>query len=84
MDHALDIVTTPDLAAWHYKDEAELQELQALGLFSAELVQQIRRAGERAIEHIRAKAFPFSAAWAQWSPPSTWPVPALPSGWDEV
>ena len=84
MDHALDIVTSADLSEWHWKDEAELQTLQEMGLFSDELVHKIKSVGQQIIHRIETKAFPFAEDWEKWSPPSDWPMPKLPLHWDEL
>lgn len=82
MDQVLDIIISADLSEWHWKDEDELDEAQALGLMSGEQVQAIRAEGERVIQLAMARGGFFAGGWYDWSPPSTWTVPAIPPGWD--
>ncbi len=80
MDQALDLVVQPDLT-WAWKDEDELQQAVALGLFSAQQAQAIRAEGERVVERLRARQSPFSDGWEHWRPPAAWPAPSWPAGW---
>lgn len=84
MDQLLDIVVSPDLSEWAWKDEQELNEAQARGLISPARAREIRAEGERVIELIRARRPPFSSGWEHWSPDPAWPIPDLPAGWDIV
>ena len=80
MDDALDIVVAPD-RTWHWKDEEELAELVARGLWTPEQAAAIRAEGERAIERLRAHEEPFDESWITWRPDPSWPIPELPSDW---
>jgi predicted RNA-binding protein associated with RNAse of E/G family len=80
MDHALDIVITPDLSEWQWHDEDELEKAQERGLFSAQLVEQIWAEGEGVIANLESMVFPFGDHWETWCPPD-WPIPELPRGW---
>jgi predicted RNA-binding protein associated with RNAse of E/G family len=82
MDQALDIVVSPDLTEWHWKDEDEFEEAQALGLISEDRAQELRAEGERVIEHLMARKQPFNQGWESWRPDPEWAVPELPEGWD--
>ena len=84
MDYALDIVVAPDLSEWKWHDEDELLEAQELGLFSAQMVSQIRATGERIIGQIMAKSFSITNGWDKWLPPPEWSIPDLPADWEEV
>jgi hypothetical protein len=84
MDQVLDIVAEPDLSTWHWKDEAEFLQAQEMGLFSPQQAAQIRAEGERVIERMRTKAFPFNSGWEKWQPPAEWSIPSLPDGWTEL
>jgi hypothetical protein len=79
MDHALDIVVSPDLARWRWKDEDELAEGVAKGVFSADQARAIRAEGERALERLLAREPPLDEPWQDWRPDPAWPVPALPA-----
>jgi Protein of unknown function (DUF402) len=61
-DWALDIVVEPN-GAWHWKDEDDFAEAQALGVFSAEEAAAVRAEGERVIA-----AKPWPTGWEDWRP----------------
>jgi predicted RNA-binding protein associated with RNAse of E/G family len=84
MDHALDILVTPDISEWKLHDEDELEEARALGLFSTSLVQQIRAVGEQIVKRIEAKTFTLTEGWDTWRPPTEWVIPDLLEGWKKV
>jgi hypothetical protein len=82
-DHVLDVVIPPDRSAWRWKDEEELAEVVALGLFSPEDEAGFRWWGERAVEHVLLRQPPFDLEWEGWLPDPAWPTPELPAGWNE-
>lgn len=84
MDQDLDIVVEPDLSGWIWKDEAQFQRRQDLGLISDRQARAVRAEGERVVERIRNRASPFSDGWENWVPDPGWPVPSLPLGWDRL
>lgn len=84
MDHALDIVIAPDLSTWSWKDEDELEEAVARGVFSREQASAFRGEGERALARILNREPPFDGNWTAWRPDASWPVPVLPPGWDQL
>jgi hypothetical protein len=83
-DHLLDIVVTPDRSEWRWKDEDELQEAVAIGVFSPQEARAIRAEGERVIRLLQAGASPFCDGWESWSPPGEWGIPVLPMDWDNL
>ena len=84
MDQALDIVASPDLTEWRWKDEDEFDEAQALGLISEERARELRAEGEHVIELMKARKTPFNQGWESWRPDPAWPIPQLPAGWDVI
>jgi hypothetical protein len=78
MDHALDVLVEPD-GTWSWKDEDDLAEAQALGVFSGEEVAAIRAEGERVLS-----APPWPTGWEDWRPDPSWPGPELRQDWDVV
>ncbi len=82
-DHVLDVVIPTDRSGWLWKDEEELAEVVALGLFSPEDAAGFRWWGERAVEHVLLRQPPFDLEWNGWLPDPIWPTPELPAGWDE-
>jgi len=83
MDQLLDIIVSPDLSDWHWKDEDEFQKAQDLGLISPQKVRAMRSEGERAVEMLRSGKSPFSK-WEHWCPDPAWPIPILSAEWDKI
>jgi hypothetical protein len=83
-DHVLDVLVPPDRSTWTWKDEDELQEAIALGLFSAADADRFHAEGERAARAIIERRPPFDEPWEEWLPDPEWPLPELPNGWDRV
>ncbi len=77
-DWALDIVVGPD-GSWRWKDEDDLAEAVALGVFVEHSVTEVRAEGERVIA-----ARPWPTGWEDWRPPGEWHPLTLPDGWDVV
>lgn len=84
VDHALDVLITLDRSSWTWKDEDELAEAIALGLFTEADAASFRSWGERAVEHLVLRRPPFDVDWEDWRLDPAWPVPELPPGWDVV
>jgi hypothetical protein len=82
MDHLLDLVVAPDLSSWHWKDADELDQAVELGRFSAAQAREIRAEGDRALEAVRARGWPYADGWEHWAPPPNWGIPDLPDDWD--
>jgi hypothetical protein len=80
IDEVLDSIVEPDLS-YRWKDEDEMANLVALGLYTLEEAAALRAAGERAIELVRAGAFPFDSSWKYWRAPSDLALGPLPAGW---
>jgi predicted RNA-binding protein associated with RNAse of E/G family len=74
----LDIVISPDLEAWSWKDEDELEEAVRRGLVTEERGQELRAEGERALERLRRRDRPFDRDWSDWRPDPTWSRPTIP------
>ena len=85
MDQLLDIVVSADRSTWHWKDEDEVVQAQAVGLFTADQVRELYQLGERAVQNLLANKPPFDGDWENWKPDPAWRVPLdLPLGWDDV
>ncbi len=83
-DRILDVVVEPDLSGYRWKDEDELEQAVALGLFTPEQAEELREEGGRALRRLLDRQPPFDADWTVWRPDPSWPVPTLPAGWDAV
>jgi hypothetical protein len=83
-DQCLDVLIPPDRSTWTWKDEDELEEAVATGIFSPEQATQFRRDGERAVRHLLDREPPFDREWSDWRPDPAWPLPELPRGWDRT
>ena len=81
-DQILDIVFSPDKSSWQWKDEDQLEEAVAVGIFTDEEAHLIRAEGERVIRLIGENQTPFCDGWEKWSPPTDWNVPKLPDDWN--
>jgi hypothetical protein len=81
VDHLLDVLIPLDRSSWTWKDEDELAEGVALGLFTEVDAAWLRHWGERAVEHVLLRLPPFDEAWEDWRPDPSWPTPELPPGW---
>ncbi len=80
-DHVLDVFVEPD-GTWHWKDEDELAAAVEIGRFTATEAAAIREEGERVIQRIEARSWPFDAGFEQWRPDPAWPLPSLPQDWE--
>jgi hypothetical protein len=70
-DYALDIVVAPD-RTWSWKDEADLEDMVAVGYLTHEQAANARAEGERVIERIESWRAPFSDGWEAWRPRTEW------------
>ena len=84
LDQFLDIEIAPDLSAWNWKDEDELEDAVANGLMTPQRADLIRAEGIRMIETLDKKAPPFDEQWHLWRPDPQWKSPGLPDGWDDL
>jgi hypothetical protein len=84
MDQMLDIVISPDRHSWSWKDEDELSQAEAIGLYSPEKVAGIWEEGERVLAMMQANLPPFCDGWEDWTPPEEWSIPSFPEGWEKV
>lgn len=71
-EHVIDVLVDADLKSWRWKDEDELEEAVASGMFTSKQAAEFRAEGERAIEWLLARRPPFDHDWLNWKPPSSW------------
>lgn len=82
LDQALDILVPLDRASWRWKDEDELADEVAAGVFSIDEARGFRSEGERAVRRLVEGQSPFDRDWSSWRPDPSWPTPELPRGWE--
>lgn len=81
MDHVIDIVVARALGAWQWKDLDEAEKVVELGLASRSQLDEVRGVGESVIAMLeRGEA--WWTDWRDFAPDPSWPIPALPDGWD--
>lgn len=83
-DHLLDVIVSPDLSSWSWKDEDEVEREVAAGRLTPAEVSSYRAEGERVARRLMSREPPFDRDWTLWRPDPTWPLPVLSSGWDAV
>jgi predicted RNA-binding protein associated with RNAse of E/G family len=83
IDQLLDIIATPDLSEWHWKDEDELEEAVITGLITPGKAATMRVISEQVVNWLQSGQSPFNG-WENWQPDSSWQIPILPDGWDTV
>jgi hypothetical protein len=84
MDQELDIVISPDLSRWQWKDVESFQEMVEVGVLTVDEAKAIRAEGERVIQQMNAGESPFCDGWEKWMLPEEWTIPELPRGWDKL
>jgi hypothetical protein len=80
LDYQLDIVVEPN-GVWRWKDEDELAEAVAVGVYSASEAAAVREEGERVIASLPDV---LPTGWEGWRPDPSWPLLQLPNGWDRI
>jgi predicted RNA-binding protein associated with RNAse of E/G family len=84
VDHCLDVLIPPDRSTWTWKDEDELEEAVALGIFSPANAEAFRAEGTAAVERIIGGEQPFDRDWSDWRPDPSWQRSHLPDSWEIV
>jgi len=83
LDQILDIIVSPDLSVWRWKDQDELEEAAIVGLVNDEELRVINANGLKAIEFFVSGGSPF-IGWEHWQPVPQWSIPTLRANWDIV
>jgi len=84
MDNMLDVVISPDMNTWHWKDGDEFIEAQKVGFYSAEKAREIWTDGEKAIQLITKERRSFYKQWKKWQANPAWELPILSPDWQKV
>jgi len=80
-DLELDIIVFPD-GSHVLKDAEVLDDRVAEGRFSSELVDWIRSYGADLVGRLETGGPWWDQTWANWTPPSDWVDPQLPTSWE--
>jgi hypothetical protein len=75
-DWQLDLWIEPD-GAVQWKDEDHLEQAVELRIMAPAEAEEARREAARVLDE-----WPFPTGWEDWRPDPSWPLPALPEGWD--
>ena len=83
MDLTLDLLLSPDLDRWQWKDEDEFVDIGIPGgWYTPEQLAELKAYGRGVIGQAQARARPFNEPWPDWRPDPSWLPLALPAGWD--
>lgn len=77
MDLILDAFVTPK-GKWHWKDREGFERAVAGGLLDSRWPATLAAQAARIRGLIQERDGPFASGWIDWSPPPSWPTPALP------
>jgi hypothetical protein len=69
MVHLLDLLVSPDLDSWEWKDEREFELAQEAGPLSSSRAAEIRAVGLGVVTALQAGHAPWDVSWATWTPP---------------
>ena len=84
MDNMLDVVISPDMSNWQWKDDDEFAEAQNLGLYTTEKAREIWTEGEMAVRLVTKERRALYAQWEKWNGALEWVVPKLSPLWQET
>ena len=84
MDNMLDVVISPDMSEWEWKDEDEFAEAQKVGFYSSAKAREIWNEGEKAVRLITLERRSLYEEWEKWQANPNWEIPKLSPHWDEV
>jgi hypothetical protein len=84
MDNMLDIVVSPDMSEWKWKDDDEFAEAERIGFYSHEKAREIWAEGERAVKLLTLERRAFYKEWEMWQAKPEWGIPKLSSLWDKM
>ena len=83
-DLLLDLVASPDLDRWQWKDEEEFGHGCRLGVVSEAERRAVEAARGEVVGLLEQQAGPFAAGAQNWSPAAAWAAPVLPAGAADV
>ncbi len=84
MDNMLDIIISPDMTEWKWKDDDEFMEAQKAGFYSSKRARDIQSEGEKAVRLITSERRSLYEEWKEWQADPEWELPKLSPLWDKV
>jgi Protein of unknown function (DUF402) len=76
-DLVIDLVVTPDLSSYTWKDEDEYRHSRRLGIIDESTHEHVQHARDQVIAMIEGRHGAFGAPWADWRADPSWPTPTL-------
>jgi len=84
MDNMLDVVVSPDMSEWKWKDDDEFVEVERIGFYSHEKAREIWAEGEKAVILLTSTRQSFYKEWEKWQAKPEWEIPKLSPLWDRM
>lgn len=84
MDNMLDVVISPDMTTWRWKDDDEFAEAQKIGFYPSEKARDIWAEGEKAVQLITKERRDLYKKWEMWQANPEWELPILSPDWQKV
>ena len=84
MDNMLDIIISPDMSEWRWKDDDEFTAAQNAGIYSAQKAREVWNAGAQAVRLITQERRLLYEPWSQWRANPEWKMPELSLRWQEM
>ena len=84
MDNMLDVVVSPDMSEWKWKDDDEFAEAEQVGFYSHEIAREIWAEGEKAARLLTSERRAFYQQWQNWQAKPEWEIPKLSPLWDKI
>jgi hypothetical protein len=84
MDNMLDVVISPDMSKWKWKDDDEFVEAERVGFYSHEKAQEIWNIGKNAIKTVTVDRRPLYEKWKIWQAKPEWRIPELSPLWNKI
>lgn len=76
-DLCIDLVVSPDLSEWQWKDEDEYAVGREAGFISDDDHENIERAKTSVLRLLDRREGPFAGSWSDWRRDPDWPAPML-------
>ena len=84
MDNMLDVVVSPDMSEWKWKDDDEFAEAEQVGFYSHETAREIWAEGEKAARLLTSERRDFYQQWQNWQANPEWEIPKLSPLWKKI